>query len=312
MDTLPVEIIVEIASNLTFASFGRLILVNTRLRSILSTHWTVVLGKIIRKEFTPYDGFLRALQVDGKESLGKVVGGFQSVLNFCRVIKLWEGEFQRLKCESFGEEEFKRMREGVYLWRRYALDFHGRWDRDDSRFMRGLEREELCGLKEVWGVVREGVGREVCPSAEKVIEQSGNSLSIAEAERIGWGEGTENDHVLATIMRLMPEDILHLLIYRHRYASKTSVIQFARLRNPWIENSMETLSLALRGVRDGFEERLDNFSGCEHDEASLELAEVDGWNGGRVGGYHLKNLGFRYEHYDTGSVQKGRLVLRRY
>jgi len=43
-------------------------------------------------------------------------------------------------------------------------------------------------------------------------------------------------------MKLRPEDILHLMVNRHRFATKASVIQFARFKNPWIEVSVETLS----------------------------------------------------------------------
>ena len=43
-------------------------------------------------------------------------------------------------------------------------------------------------------------------------------------------------------MKLRPEDILNLLVNRHRFASQGSIIQFARLRNPWIEDSVETLT----------------------------------------------------------------------
>ncbi|KAK3997160.1 hypothetical protein QBC44DRAFT_230201 [Cladorrhinum sp. PSN332] len=324
IDSLPVEIIVEIASNLDFASFDALLSVNKQLRSVLGTHWGVILAEIIRDEFAPYDGFLHAFegQVTSKHganrSLSKVEGGLQSVLNFCRVVKLWEGEFQRLKffdlpaeqCRSFLQDELRRLREGLYIWRRYALHFHAGerngnvvWcgDCEDRyRFMRQFSSGELSEVCDVWRVVKAAVGREVCPSVEKVIEQSGNMLSIAEAERIGWGEGTENDHVRATILRLLPEDILHLLLYRHRYASKTSVIQFARMRNPWIEDGTETLSSALVSVRDEWED----ISG--HGEGVNLCDWVDG------GGSYFKRMGFRYDQYETGSVRKGRLDPRRY
>ena len=34
------------------------------------------------------------------------------------------------------------------------------------------------------------------------------------------------------MMKLLPDDILHLLVYRHRYATKSSVIDFVRFRHP--------------------------------------------------------------------------------
>ncbi len=49
---------------------------------------------------------------------------------------------------------------------------------------------------------------------------------------MGWGDVVENRDVLDTMLKLAPEDILHLLAYRHRYATKASVVQFIRLRHP--------------------------------------------------------------------------------
>ncbi len=34
------------------------------------------------------------------------------------------------------------------------------------------------------------------------------------------------------MMKLGPEALLHLLVYRHRYATKGSVVQFVRLQHP--------------------------------------------------------------------------------
>lgn len=74
----------------------------------------------------------------------------------------------------------------------------------------------------------------------------GNVLSWVEAARVGWGDVVENRQVLRTIMKLRPEDILFLLVNRHRFATKASIIQFARLKNPWIEDSVETFSDAIQ------------------------------------------------------------------
>lgn len=57
-------------------------------------------------------------------------------------------------------------------------------------------------------------------------------MSKEEATRIGWGEFSDNREIIHTMMKLPPEDLLHLLVYRHRYATKASVIRFVRLRHP--------------------------------------------------------------------------------
>ncbi|KAK4164999.1 hypothetical protein QBC43DRAFT_288211 [Cladorrhinum sp. PSN259] len=339
IDDLPVEIMVEVASNLDFASFDNMLLVNKRLRSILETYWAVILRKIIEDEFEPDDGFLAALdhgQVTfkhGVQSLASVEGGMQSALSFCRVVKLWEGEFQRLRffdlpaeqCRSFLPHELQGLRQGLYIWRKYALRFHqgkGKRNRnvlwlkdieDRCKFMRQFSAAQLDDAGEVWHIVKLAVGREVCPSVKSVMKQSGNTLRRAAAERIGWGEGAENDHILSTIMRLLPEDILHLLLYRHRYATKTSVIQFARMRNPWIEESTETLSFALRGVEDEPEETL-GFDLIDElldhggdlvalDERVMELGLVCDWDDDEIEGDIVPT-----ESYVIGELRKGRLV----
>jgi hypothetical protein len=57
-------------------------------------------------------------------------------------------------------------------------------------------------------------------------------LPEEEGSRAGWGDGAENDDILGTMMKLRLDEILHLLVYRHRYATKQSVIQFIRSRHP--------------------------------------------------------------------------------
>lgn len=70
-------------------------------------------------------------------------------------------------------------------------------------------------------------------------------MSRADASRIGWGDPVENDVILATMMKLAPEDVLHLLMFRHRYTTKASLVRFIRLKNPSIEQSIETFSEAI-------------------------------------------------------------------
>lgn len=60
----------------------------------------------------------------------------------------------------------------------------------------------------------------------------GKLLTREEGARVGWGDVTENADIVSTMMKLSPEDLLHLLVYRHRYATKGSVVQFVRLQHP--------------------------------------------------------------------------------
>ncbi|KAK0634706.1 hypothetical protein B0T17DRAFT_502329 [Bombardia bombarda] len=198
-----------------------------------------------------------------------------AVFKVCLAVKKWELEFQRLRffyhpehSRCLVDHELERLRHGLYVWWRFARYFHGGfrfgegfedqaqfWLRtsDNSpdvrcNFVRQFSTTQLHEICDMWETIRSAVGREVCPSIVTVREQSDNTLSRAEAARIGWGDPIENDQILGTILKLRPEDILHLLTFRHRYATKASLVEFIRLKNPWIENSVETFSRSLMTV----------------------------------------------------------------
>ncbi|KAK3314929.1 hypothetical protein B0H66DRAFT_605850 [Apodospora peruviana] len=197
-----------------------------------------------------------------------------TVFKVCLAVKKWEREFHRLRfarypqySRSLRPHELERLRLGLYVWWRFARYFHGGFQFDEGfedqgrfwlrrpdspdircNFMRQYSTTQLHEIMDVWNTIRSAVGREVCPSIVTIREQSDNMLSRAEASRIGWGDPIENDFILATIMKLRPEDILHLLVFRHRYTTKQSLIQFIRLKNPWIEQSIETFTEATETV----------------------------------------------------------------
>ncbi|KAK4184868.1 hypothetical protein QBC35DRAFT_38526 [Podospora australis] len=281
LETLPVEMQVDIACHLDFASFDNLLLANTWFRTLLTGYWVSILQKIIEREFSPGDGFVQSFSSvpDGSSSRstettkGEELGlflmgvatrkdGMAIVLNFCRSVKLWEEEFQRIrfaqspvKSRPLKEHEWERFRRALYFWRWFAQCFHqdGRiaWSPNGLHthkwrvMMARLSTAEHHEASDMWKAIEYAVGRWVCPSVKRVRALFDNKLSQEEAERIGWGEYEENRLIRGTIMRLSPEDILHLLVYRHRYATKASVIQFIRLRNPRIEEGIEAFS---RGI----------------------------------------------------------------
>ncbi|KAK4111158.1 hypothetical protein N656DRAFT_780960 [Canariomyces notabilis] len=195
-------------------------------------------------------------------------GGFHTLLSFCRVIRRWEMEFGRLRfsdapeySRSLHSHELLRLRQGLYAWWRYARYFHGTiefehscpprqdlegytactfrhlrpqtWPESQRRgFIRRFSTTQLHEIFDMWETIRSAVGRQVVPPIPAVLEWSGNTLTRAEAGRIGWGDLDENGQILATVMKLRPEDILHLLLFRHRYATKESIVDAIRLRHP--------------------------------------------------------------------------------
>lgn len=185
---------------------------------------------------------------------------YSSVMRVCRIIKAWEAEFHRFRFayphhrRTLEQHELFRLRHAIYVWWRYACHFHDRGciatgedDDVDSLiarmdFVRQFSTSQLHELRDMWETVKSAVAREICPSILAVRRQSGFVLSSAEAARVGWGDAVENGQVVLTLVKLRPEDMLHLLVNRHQFATKASIIQFARLKNPWIENSVETFS----------------------------------------------------------------------
>ncbi|KAK0740832.1 hypothetical protein B0T18DRAFT_217662 [Schizothecium vesticola] len=189
---------------------------------------------------------------------------YADIMHACRTVKRWEQEFHRHRfaCPHYRrtlqQHELRRLRHGLYAWWRYSYYFHdtSAFVGDENQnvdspavrmsFVRQFSTSQLHEIRDMWETIKSAVGREVCPSVSAVRQQSGNVLSWVEAARVGWGDVKENRQVLRTIMKLQPEEILFLLVNRHRFATKASIIQFARLKNPWIEDSVETFSDAIQ------------------------------------------------------------------
>jgi hypothetical protein len=70
-------------------------------------------------------------------------------------------------------------------------------------------------------------------------------MSHAAASRLAWGTDLDNAKIVDTVMKLLPGDLLHLLMGHHRYASKGSLVAAIRFRHPTIESSTECLERSL-------------------------------------------------------------------
>ncbi|KAK4149382.1 hypothetical protein C8A00DRAFT_38024 [Chaetomidium leptoderma] len=270
LQDLPVETLIEILSNLDFEAFDNMLLVSRRLRSVVELHWPSIFPDIMEREFSPVKGLFDAFwDVDlpcemACSQLLMACGTLNSLhplLSFCRVVRRWEVEFTRLRFSNVPQytrslqlHELFRLRQGLYVWWRFARSFHGPAACADSSpearrvFMQQLSTTELHEAYDMWETIRRAVGRTVCPSVSVVRGFGGKLLTHEEGARVGWGDIPENLDIVDTMMRLRPEDILHLLVYRHRYATKASVIRFVRLRHPRIEDSVETFSGAILDV----------------------------------------------------------------
>ncbi|KAK4175934.1 hypothetical protein QBC36DRAFT_330307 [Triangularia setosa] len=359
LDELPVEIIVEIAANLDFEGVDNMLRVSSFVRCILQKYWRAVMPFVIEREFSPVDLFFHAFSssfdapsttliataktTSACQWLGRLRGlgisggkGLDSLLNFCRSVRLWEGELQRLRfhdCEVeharlLSERERERARKGLYSWGWFARLYHsgrqGRGTREAVGFMRKLSTTELHELADLWETVWAGVGREVCPSTSTVLEVMGNK---AQAEGIGWGDGEENAQILGTVMKLGPTDVLKLMRERWRFGSKMSLVSWVRMREPWIEDSTEMLRVAIMSAKhekqrmmgmarwpflvDGFPGRYGGVLDHETVE-SEELRVLHGVDGGREWCHSGRyENGHGREVFVLGGVREGRLVASR-
>ncbi|KAK3343976.1 hypothetical protein B0T25DRAFT_313497 [Lasiosphaeria hispida] len=189
---------------------------------------------------------------------------FLKIMEVCRTVKGWEREFHRLRFmnpihrRALQEHEIRRLRRSLYAWWSYSGYFHEHrsprgifkvaWARgtDDlycrSQILRKLSTSQLHELEDMWETVKWAVQTEICPSADLVQSLSSHSLTLDEAQRVGWSDGDENRTIHGTIMKLPPDELLYLLVNRHRFATKRSIIEFIRGKNPCIEDSVETLT----------------------------------------------------------------------
>ncbi|KAK0705203.1 hypothetical protein B0H67DRAFT_649558 [Lasiosphaeris hirsuta] len=193
---------------------------------------------------------------------------FSKIMGVCRTVKGWEREFHRLRFlnhthrRTLREHELQRLRHSLYAWWSYSGYFHEHrsprgicevpWARgtDDlycrSQILRKLSTSQLHELEDMWETVKWAVQTEICPSADLVQMLSGHVVTFEEAQRVGWGEGDENRTIHGTIMKLPPDELLYLLVNRHRFTTKRSIIGFIHQKNPWIEDSVETLTDAIQ------------------------------------------------------------------
>lgn len=161
LDTLPVETLCDLFSELDLDS--ALALAKSRLlfARVFEENWAFILFSILSRDFTPFESLLRidAALPEGLDAAcwrwkkrriyfgGRLTSkddpGFLADFNFerkhmarlirvCKVVKQWEFTFPRLRFaqappderRSLQPREKERLRRALYIWWRYALAHH--------------------------------------------------------------------------------------------------------------------------------------------------------------------------------------------
>ncbi|KAK3943545.1 hypothetical protein QBC46DRAFT_34873 [Diplogelasinospora grovesii] len=285
IEGLPIEVLLDILSHLDIGSLTTISHTSQRLRATIIANWNAILLPILQRDFSPVGSLVELLElrtsgnkvpptascrdvaipVDNHKDIPvhQLLARLspisrQCTLKVCLTIKGWEREFQRLRfawhpehSRCLFEHELERLRQALYTWWQFALYFHYEVEENldgsatRTHFIRRLSTAAIHETLDMWMTIEAGLLAEVFPSVQRVEKLSGGTLTTAEAARLGWGEEYESSIIVATVMRLPPDDLLHILVYRHRYATKASMAQAIRLRNPWIEEGLESFTDAL-------------------------------------------------------------------
>ncbi|KAL2135856.1 hypothetical protein VTI74DRAFT_6619 [Chaetomium olivicolor] len=325
LDDFPVETIIEVLCYLDFETLDNMVSVNRRFKKIIETHWASIFPTTIERDFSPTDGFYEVLQEiifpdQSVSNTGSGFGGLFPLINFCRVIKRWEAEFPRLRfseapdqSRSLRPHEICRMRDALYIWWRYGRYFDNPWPRLDNGpearrvFFRRFSTSQLHEVLDFWRTVHHAVARRVCPSFTEVQGFLGKSATKEEVDRIGWGDEVDSEYIAETMMKLGPEDILHLVLYRHRYATKTSVIQVIRMRHPRIEENLYTFHGPIVDV--GEERRVTFFPSPGFPDAHGGILDhEDHDNGERLRAFYSGDAGRGWNVYPSARRDMDRLT----
>jgi len=247
------------------------------------------------------------------------------VFKILLTVKQWEREFHRLRFYNHPQHsrilqahELERLRHGLYAWWKYHHQrpryFHYYGHAAALLFARQLPTSKLHELRDMWATIRAAVSREVCPSVSTVLEQSGDTLTVEEASRIGWdSHDDDKGHIPESIMSLRPEDVLHLLVHRHRYTTKDSIVRFVAARLSSMHRSHNTSSRNISeivGTNDGMDNLIQAIVMIlrerwrkEKERALLLLFPEDDEE--EEGGMDLEEEGDDNEEGDTGETATG-------
>ncbi|KAI2467656.1 hypothetical protein F4781DRAFT_302200 [Annulohypoxylon bovei var. microspora] len=189
--------------------------------------------------------------------------------NMVAVIDWWVELYPRLvwrdshldrRCLRASEEV--RLRKAVARWWLYAHYHHGftyhhrdfqepkRWS-DDTRLqqIRAMPTDEICELRDLWSVVKDTVGKDLCSSPERVCV----CLGTDGVDLVPWGaEESRHTKIIDTYAKLAPEQLKYYLIHYSNWKRTETASTISQCTRDFRRDT-ETLSVSIEKV---LEERI--------------------------------------------------------
>lgn len=197
----------------------------------------------------------------------------KKMVHYGKIADRWTELYPRLRWRFASDnrrllkaQEKERLRGAVYNHWTYTTLFHSRTftnyspdppspaslDDPRHRLLRTLSTVQQIQLSEYLSHIETLVELDLYPSYSVVLEQYPHSLPHKSLSKLGWGEGSEYRRLVRDIMKLGPEDLLHL--YEHT-STKSERADFLCAQGVCFGDVPATMNYALSSIT-GERERL--------------------------------------------------------
>jgi hypothetical protein len=190
----------------------------------------------------------------------------KKMVHYGKIADRWTELYPRLRWRFASDnrrllkaQEKERLRGAVYNHWTYTTLFHSRTftnyspdppspvslDDPRHRLLRTLSTIQQIQLSEYLSHIETLVELDLYPSYSVVLEQYPHSLPHKSLSKLGWGEGSEYRRLVRDIMKLGPEDLLHL--YEHT-STKSERADFLCAQGVCFGDVPATMNYALSSI----------------------------------------------------------------
>jgi hypothetical protein len=190
----------------------------------------------------------------------------KKMVHYGKIADRWTELYPRLRWRFASDNrrllkahEKERLRRAVYNHWTYTTLFHSRTftnyspdppspaslDDPRHRLLRTLSTVQQIQLSEYLSHIETLVELDLYPSYSVVLEQYPHSLPHKSLSKLGWGEGSEYRRLVRDIMKLGPEDLLHL--YEHT-STKSERADFLCAQGVCFGDVPATMNYALSSI----------------------------------------------------------------